>query len=259
MTILSQAVSTPKRLGHHAAAAQAADRAAGARVEQVLDREQRGDHEHPDQVVVLAPGVERQAEDREPGHAGHPGLAAEELEIAEEVVEADAPGDRAERQVVAREAQRDRAEEERDRAGEREPDEEREPRRQPVSRAEVRGRVRPEADERRLPERREPAHPGEEHQPERDEAVEPDVVQQRDVELGQVGRPEREGREEDDEQGACPAHSSSSCSRWCVRRLRHSSTGMISVKTITSLNALAQNDENDSSRPTSNAPSAASG
>ena len=42
-------------------------------------------------------------------------------------------------------------------------------------------------------------------------------------------------------------------------RLRHSSTGMISVNTITSLNALAQNDENDSSSPTSSAPAAATG
>ena len=52
-------------------------------------------------------------------------------------------------------------------------------------------------------------------------------------------------------------HSSSS---WCVVvRLRHSSTGMISVKTMTSLNALAQNDENDSMRPTKSAPAAAIG
>jgi hypothetical protein len=40
---------------------------------------------------------------------------------------------------------------------------------------------------------------------------------------------------------------------------RHQSTGMIRVNTMTSLKALAQNEEKDSSRPTSNAPTTASG
>ena len=55
-----------------------------------------------------------------------------------------------------------------------------------------------------------------------------------------------------------PAYSSLSSSVWLASE-RHSSTGMISVNTITSLYALAQNDEYYSSSPTSNAPAAASG
>ena len=45
-------------------------------------------------------------------------MAAEELDVAEEEVEADAPGDGAERQVVAAHAQGDGAEEQGDSSGE---------------------------------------------------------------------------------------------------------------------------------------------
>jgi hypothetical protein len=46
---------------------------------------------------------------------------------------------------------------------------------------------------------------------------------------------------------------------WRLLSERQISTGMISVKTITSLYALAQNDDYDSSSPTSSDPAAASG
>jgi hypothetical protein len=101
--------------------------------------------------------------------------------------------------------------------------------------------VRTHADERRLAERRQAGDPGEQHQADHDQRVEADVVRLRDQELVARRRQHRHQRQRDDEddQGeAAPVHCSSSSLGPCWNE-RQSSTGMISVKTITSLNALA--------------------
>jgi TATA-binding protein-associated factor Taf7 len=117
------------RLGHHRAALERADRAALARIEQVAGWPDGEQHEGPDQVVELAAWTSVPAEQRDRRNAGDAGVAAEELDIAEQEIEADAPGDGAQRQVVPAHAQRDEAEEERDRGGDGEADEQGEPRR----------------------------------------------------------------------------------------------------------------------------------
>ena len=172
------------RLGHHHAALQRADGAALARVEQVQRGEDGGHQEEPDQVEDLATRLQRHAEDLDRRDPGEAGVAAERLGRAEQEVEADAPGDRAERQVVARQLQRQRPERGGDRERDQQAGDQREPRRraQPGDRCRqcVRGqhggRVGAEADERGLSERRQPADAGQQHEPERDERVQPDVV-----------------------------------------------------------------------------------
>ena len=90
--------------------AQCADRAARARIEQVLRRDQRGQGHHPDQVVGFAVGIQPPAEDGNARQVGDAVVLAEKLRVAERVVGGDRPGDRAEREVVAREPQRDESE-----------------------------------------------------------------------------------------------------------------------------------------------------
>ena len=152
--------------------------------------------------------LELESRDGERGNAGHARVPAENLEIAEDVVEADAPRDGRERKVVSLHPQRDESEEQRDDQRDRKADGEREPRGRSEMRREVGGRVRAEADERGLPERRLPGDAGQEHEPERDHAVEADVVAERDVELR---RSERHGCEHQHEEDQCGAlHYSSS-------------------------------------------------
>ena len=101
------------RLGHLRAALDRAHRSAGARIEQVGHGERRRQHAGPEQVEEAAAGVELDAEEAERRHAEQAVVLAERLDVAEQVVERQAPGDRRERQVVARHAQRDPAERER--------------------------------------------------------------------------------------------------------------------------------------------------
>ena len=54
-------------------------------------------------------------------------------------------------------------------------------------------------DERRLPERRLPGHAGQQHEPERDDAVEADVVAERDPELRRGERHADQHRDEGNE------------------------------------------------------------
>lgn len=54
-------------------------------------------------------------------------------------------------------------------------------------------------------------------------------------------------------------HDHSSSSWWPCWNERHNKTGRINVNTITSLNALAQNEPKLSSKPTNKAPNAAAG
>jgi hypothetical protein len=169
-------------------------------------------------------------------------VAAEDLQVPEEDRDGDAPGDRAEREVVAGEAERDGAEDRGGERGEREGRGEADPRRVERSGA-ARGddgrRVRGDPDERRLSERREAAHAGEEDEPERDERVQADVDEQHHAVLAEEGRRRGDGGEDEHRRERLPracrtgaAHSSSST--WCVRSERHRRTGRMSVNTISS-------------------------
>ena len=113
--------------GHHDTAAQGANRPALARVEQIADGDDGEQHDEPDQVVKLVAGLQFPTEQRYGGDARYASVAAEEFDVAEQEIQADAPGNSAERQVVATHAQRDKAEEERDGGGDGQSDEQREP------------------------------------------------------------------------------------------------------------------------------------
>ena len=118
-------------------------------------------------------------------------------------------------------------------------------------RGQVGGGVGAQADEGRLAERGEPGDAGEQHQAERDQGVQADVVGQGDPELRQAAAAAA-AASDDDGAAATTARrrtpgASVSCftpprRAWPCWNERHSSTGMISVKTITSLKALAQNE-----------------
>ena len=149
-----------------------------------------------------------------------PVVPAEPLEVAEQVVEADAPGDGAERQVVAGQAQRERR-----RGPARRPRSSASPPAasshgdQPAGGGQIGRRVGAEADERRLPERGQAADAGQQHEPERDDAGQADVVRQRDRELGseQRQRPRPPSTSADEEQrgrGSLVLF----LSTWCERR-----------------------------------------
>src|SRR6185295_8612986 len=112
-----------------------------------------------------------------------------------------------------------------------------------------------------LAERHHACHPGEQHESEADDGGEADVVQQRDLELGQDERRRGDERDERAQHGACGNHSpsSSSSSTWRERSESQMSGGMMMAKTIVSLNALDQNETYDSSRPSTTEPSTTSG
>ena len=187
------------RLGHRRAALDRAQGAAGARVEQVRDRHRGQDDDDPEQVEEAAPGAERDAEERQRRDAEQAVVLAEEVEVAEQVEQAQAPGDRRQRQVVARHAQRHPREDERGERGDGQADPDREPGRDAVGEGQVRRGVRAHADERRLAEGGQAGDPGEQHQADHDQRVEADVVRLRDQELVARRRQHRHQRQRDDE------------------------------------------------------------
>ncbi len=98
-----------KRLGGDVSAPQCADRAAGARVQQVHGEQRCDQHRDPDREIDRS-GVEHlQRADRQWRDTGDAVIATEELELAEQIEQADAPGDGAERQIVTRQPYRDEA------------------------------------------------------------------------------------------------------------------------------------------------------
>ena len=127
---------------------------------------QRGERNHPDQIAEVTLVAKLEASDRQRRDSGHAGVAAEELQVAEQVIQADAPGDRRQRQIVAPHAQGDEAQSERDQRRQDEPDDEVEPG-QPRPGLDVRRQVRRDVgadpDERRLPERGLAGDSGEQH------------------------------------------------------------------------------------------------
>jgi hypothetical protein len=90
-----------ERLGHFEVTAQRTNGAARTGIEQVARRPQRDERETPDQEIVVTLVPKFEAEETERRNAGETRMAAQELEIAKEEREADAPGDRREGKVVA--------------------------------------------------------------------------------------------------------------------------------------------------------------
>ena len=176
------------RLGHHRAALERADGAAHARVEQVADAEHGEQDNGPDEVEELLARLQFQPEQIDRRDAGDAGVAAQKFDVAEQVVQADPPGNRAERQVMPAHAQGDEAQRQRDGGGQRQTDAQSQPGREAVARRQPGGRVSAQADEGRLPEGSQAAHAGQQDQTDRDDGVQPDVVEQGDAEFRQHQR-----------------------------------------------------------------------
>ncbi len=243
------------------ASAQCPYRAAFPGLQQIARQQQGRDQNGPDQIEYLPAADERYRPDRDRRNAGDAGEVSEAVDVAEQEIDRQAPGNRAEREKVPAEPQRDGADRRGGGASQRERQDEPQPRRIALQRREPGGRVGGDPDEGRLPERHHAADAGQQHEPERGERIDTDIVQQRDAERVHV---ERSGREQDDERrfedaNVERAHSSTSSSVSPIARERHSKTGMRTEKTMTSLKALLQNDAKLSSRPTSTAPSAVMG
>ena len=193
--------------------------------------------------------------------AGKSVMGAEPADVSEQIEKRDAPGDGAERQIVAGQPHGDRADQaggdhrhgQRDRQGQ--------PWRDAEMHGEHAGGIGAEADKGGLAERGHAADAGQQHQTDRDQAGNADVVEQRDP---VVGHQPGEGRDQDrqraddrDERPPGQLHSASSA--WGATSERHASTGMISVNTSTSLKLLAQNENSASAKPTPSAARTVSG
>ncbi|KAG0937970.1 hypothetical protein G6F31_015523 [Rhizopus arrhizus] len=81
------------RLRHHAPALERADGAARTRVQQIPRGPQRQQHEHPDQVIDVPAAGQRDAENAERFDAGNAVVLAQPIDIAEQEIERQAPGD----------------------------------------------------------------------------------------------------------------------------------------------------------------------
>ncbi len=103
-------------------------------------------------------------------NAGKPAVAPERIDVSEQEIDGNAPGDRAQRQEVAAEPQGRGAENGGDEPGESQRQQQPDPGRAAVHGRVPGGGVGADADEGRLAERREPADAGEQHQAERGEA-----------------------------------------------------------------------------------------
>ncbi len=122
-----------------------------------------------------------------------------------------------------------------------------------------------DADERRLAERGGAADPGQQHQAERHQGADADVVEQRDGEVAQQGRRDRQAGDHDARQrelsvaGIHRSTSSTSSSTCAMKKERSISTGISRLNTITSLSAPLQNEAKLSTAPTASAPIAVRG
>ncbi|ETH82122.1 hypothetical protein L559_2967 [Bordetella pertussis STO1-CHOC-0017] len=188
----------PHRLGHAGAALQGADGAARTRIEQVARRPQRQQHEHPDQVVNMASAGQRPAEQADGLDAGDAVMLAEPVQVAEQVIQREPPGDGAQRQIMPRQPQRDQPQQERHHGRHQQAHRQRQPRRDVVLRGEQCRGVGAQAHEGRLAERGQAAHAGQQHQPQRHHGGQADVVELRDPEFGR-GRQQRQAGQHDDE------------------------------------------------------------
>ncbi|MNI31721.1 hypothetical protein D3C73_856110 [compost metagenome] len=183
---------------HARAALQGADGAARTRIEQVAGGPQRQQHEYPDQVINVAAAGQGQAEDADGFNAGNAVVLAQPVDIAEQEVQRQAPRNGAQRQVVAGQAQGDRAQQVGNDGGQDQADRQRQPGRHVVLRGQERRGVGAKANKRGLAERRQAAHAGQQHQAQHDQAGQTDVIELRHPEFGR-DRQQRQARQDDDE------------------------------------------------------------
>ena len=240
------------------AATQGADRPADPAVQQVTGEQKRqgdGDPHHRKERPAVQ---QRPAPELQRRHAGNAVVAAQHVQIAEHVEERHAPRDSAKRQVVAGQPQRHRADYQGGQPARRQGRRQGQPGRPAELGGQQRRGVGAEAHERGLAEGRDAGHAREHDDADRHDGRNPGVVGQRQP-IGWDGRNGGHAQpgEQQDGQGAAGRHSSSSATG--LRRERTSSTGRMMVKTITSLNALAQKLEKLSTTPTNTAASTASG
>ncbi len=175
--------------------------------EEVVTKQHDSAEQDPDEEVDRNRAAERERTNRDRRDAGQPAVAVERIEIAEHEIDRDAPGDGAQRQEMAAEPQRRRAEDQRDEAGQRQSKEQSHPRRAALHRSVPGRRIGADADERGLSERCQPAEAGEQHEAERRECIDADVVHQRDGEGSKDQRRDRdEGDGETQRDMGSPAH-----------------------------------------------------
>ncbi len=137
----------------------------------------------------------------------------------------------------------------------------------PLRGGEPGGRIGRDADEGRLPEGGGATHAGQQHQAQRDQRADADVVEQRDGEVaGHAAAPCAKASDHQAdpevrlrEGGVHWSTSSSSSSECTLRKERSISTGISRLKTITSFSAPLQNEAKLSTTPTASAPMAVIG
>ena len=231
-----------ERFAGDMSAPQRADRAAGAGIQQVHGQQRRDENPDPDRKIDRA-GIEHfEIADRERRDARDAVIAAEEFQLAEQIEQADAPGDGAERQIVAGQPHRDDAEQDGGDAADQQRERQRQPRRKTVGGRQHRRGVGAKTAKRGLAERGEAADAGQQHQPHRHQGGEADIVEQHDPERRDA-RDERDRRhderEDEDRKPLIHRRQSFSSSTAGAASDRSTSTGRISVKTMTSLKLLA--------------------
>ncbi len=171
-------------LGHLRAGLERAYGPAHARVQQVQHGQRCQQHQRPGQQEKHTALAQLPAEQRQAGHAEDAVVFAQRLQVAHGVVQRQAPGQRGQRQVVARHAQRDPAQHDGADGGQAQADPQGQPGREPgVHREPGRG-VGADADKSRLAKRGQAADAGQQHQAEHSEAGDADVVELGDPELG---------------------------------------------------------------------------
>src|SRR2546429_1846859 len=188
-------------------------------------------------------------------------MLTEAIDVAEQERDRQSPGNRAQRQEVAAQAQRHEAQDRGDAAGQNDSEHQPEPGRIAVQRCDPCRCISRDTDEGCLTERNNAAAAGQQRQLDGGKRVDADIVQQGDAErIEHEGRrPEAGDRRGDDETDLLQCHSSTSSSECCEASERQSRTGISSEKTMTSFKVLLWNEAKLSIMPTPNAPSAAPG
>ena len=226
-----------------------------------MDEDERADHDQPDQIVDLVAAAERHRPDGDRRNRRDAVVKAEPVDIAETERDRESPGDRAQRQEVSLETQGHVAEAGRGDASHPDREQQAEPWRLAPGRRQPRRRVGAQSDERRLPKRNQTADSRQQDEADRDQRVDPDVVEQRHRECGNERR-RRQDRDDGERRSQLrgpSAHSSMSSSEWSDAIERQSSTGIKRENTMTSLKALLWKAAKLSSMPTKSAPIAAPG
>ena len=162
-------------------------------VQEVARGEQREQRHCPDQIVERAAVPETHAQQRQGRDLRDAGIFSEPFQIPEEKVDGYPPCDGAERQVVTGEPQGDEAKKQRDDGGKRDCCRQAEPRRHIIAGGEHGRGICADADECGLPERHLSGHAREQNEPERNDAGEPGIVEERHVEFRQDEGSDRSG------------------------------------------------------------------